>query len=492
MIGSSSHMKAISLTAAVLGVPIAFCCSSPVMAAQLSSTTFDKTTSLSGNANVLFWGKNRDDLLVKRSFLGGNVTFTPSSFDVTTPAYFTEVDAYENTAGGTASIKQWTIPSGDNIVSLGKLRYRNDLLPKDFTSEISAGATISVAVNDPIASLYSKAIYFDFTNRQDGAETITMGYRAGEPKKQQFTNNSPVFFDFLGAKKVGSTASSPLQYSFDVPDNTSVELELFGRVYSTCQRVVGTRSIQRQDYSSAFVPGGAGKYTGLWKAYMVAEFNPNYTLSIPDAAEVCGYDHFNWYQRITSDTQNRNFITDPRDVAFGSNEQHDSYPYYYDETSDFNLYYGEPQFNYAGNFNFRDRPTVAPVGTKPGKVAFQTHLVGVSKNNRCFSESLYQFEWSSSFDKITSFNELYPGKPITYNAGHYNNRPVPYDNFYGEDIVFYSGGCGFVTPQSNAASINQSGTLAETGDDFQAVPESKTTVAILAAGLVFMWKKKRE
>ncbi|MFN6517391.1 MAG: hypothetical protein RMY29_023200 [Nostoc sp. CreGUA01] len=347
---------------------------------------------------------------------------------------------------------QWKIPSYDGIFSIGKLQYRNDLLPNDFSSEGALGANISLTVSDPMTAIYSSNIYFDFINRRDGAETITMGYRGGDPKKHQFKNNSPIFFDFLGARKVGTNSSTPLKYSVDVPDGTSIELELFGRMYTTCQRVVGggKKTITLQDLTSSSVPGGAGKDTGSAKAYMVAEFNPNYNLTIPAAAELCGYDHFNWYQRLTSDTEKRSFITDPGKTAFGSNEPRDSYPYYYDENSNSDSYYGKSNYNYAGNFNFRDRPTVKPIGIlKPGKVAFQTHLVGVSKDNSCFSESLYQFEWSSIYTSFYFFDYRL-SKFINHNGGRYNNRPVSHDLFYGSDIVFSNGRCGFISQQNKS------------------------------------------
>jgi hypothetical protein len=58
-------------------------------------------------------------------------------------------------------------------------------------------------------------------------------------------------------------------------------------------------------YSEAGVTDYVARDTYGGKAYMFADFDPNINLSIDQAAELAGYDSFNWVQNITSDTENR-------------------------------------------------------------------------------------------------------------------------------------------------------------------------------------------
>lgn len=196
--------------------------------------------------------------------------------------------------------------------------------------------------------------------------------------------------------------------------------------------------------------------TGGVRAYILGEFKPNFDLTLKQAAQLSGYDHFNWYQVVTSDTNERltNYykkkgkekgfdisypLTDPPGGTTATAQAYniDSYPYYYEEDINFDRYYGSPKFNLNDKlFSFRDRPTVHP-GSNPfynGKVEFTTYLVGVSKEEVSLSEALFNVNWSSTY---------YPdGGTIVDGSGRvsigdkkYTLTP-PETDFYGNDLIF--------------------------------------------------------
>jgi hypothetical protein len=65
------------------------------------------------------------------------------------------------------------------------------------------------------------------------------------------------------------------------------------------------------------------------------------------------------------------------------------------------LFVDGPHSNLNGNFNIRDRPTTV----KNGLVEFETHLVGVSKEDPYLSESLYDFDWGSDLNPLSGLRK---------------------------------------------------------------------------------------
>ena len=98
---------------------------------------------------------------------------------------------------------------------------------------------------------------------------------------------SPIYIDLLGVRPVGASDDTPLQYSWDVPDNTTAELELFARVYTVSEPIL-RNSVEVNRYSNeelfdlGYQPGAP---TNEKKAYAFAEFDPNFDLTIEQAAE---------------------------------------------------------------------------------------------------------------------------------------------------------------------------------------------------------------
>jgi hypothetical protein len=226
--------------------------------ANFAGISFKKFTDVEGDFNLQFQAGSveiglRDELLSENSlsFLGGNVSFKPSSsFTYQAPVYNQVEDAYENTAGN--HLAKWKIPDNDleSVVSLGVLSFKNDTLKNDAPKWVTGiGAKFSIAINDPIEATWDSNFYIDITNRTEAPpdkpptpthETITTSFRLGDPKRHQLdilgnTIGSPVYIDYLGMRPVGSEQA--FQYSWDVEDDATIELELFARVYSVSKPI---------------------------------------------------------------------------------------------------------------------------------------------------------------------------------------------------------------------------------------------------------------
>jgi hypothetical protein len=275
---------------------------------------------------------------------------------------------------------------------------------------------------------------------------------------------TPFRFDFVGAQPAGASSDTPLTNGIEVADGETVELELFGRLYSEAGTIfkdspLTVEALTDDELTARHHEAGVTDYfakeTRGGKSYMFADFDPNFNLSIDQAAELAGYESFNWMQNITSDTDDRagsfyakhdfalNYpLTDPpanRTIS-GEPKTKDDYPYYLDRKDfggdDNSLFVDGPISNLNGNFNIRDNPTVKR-GLFDGLVEFQTHLVGVSKENSYLSESLYDFDWGSNFDPNSPtlgnrFGAILSPEDIQVRKNWLD--PLHHSEFYGNDI----------------------------------------------------------
>jgi hypothetical protein len=197
---------------------------------------------------------------------------------------------------------------------------------------------------------------------------------------------TPLRFDFVGARPAGASSDEPLTNGIEVADGETIELELFGRLYSEAGTIFKDSPLKVEALTDDEITArhrGAGvtdylaKDTRDEKTYMFADFDPNFNLSIDQAAELAGYGSFNWAQLLTSDTENRSVrdyaksglalnypLMDPpaNGTISGPPTTKDDYPYYLDmkvfKNSENSLFVDGPNSNLNGNFNIRDRPTV--------------------------------------------------------------------------------------------------------------------------------------
>lgn len=438
---------------------------------------FKKTATLTGNFDLQFWRSTHSDLVDEKTFSGGSLSFNESPFTIDASVYSNHynVGAYINED---QPWYNWEIPPEDSLVSLGTLVYYNKELEDDFgRSAPNHGANFGLNLSDPVEANYNSNFYIDIINSRDGSENINIGFRGSSRTANRLQLSfddgrpAPIFLDYLGARPVGASEETPLQTSFDVADNTTAEFELYGRLFTTSEPIfansITVERLSDEEISEKHTDAGFEEYepgnTDGEKGYIFAEFDPNYDLTIEQAAELTGYDHFNWYQKIISDTDGRNEATYGVEAIYPWSDPNpnyksaDSYPYYWDENLGSSLYYGNPAFNLNGNFNFRDRPTVNHIvsGVVPGQADFKTYFVGVSKEDPYLSESLFNFEWSTTHrpDDPNVFGD----QKITFpKSGSFGNGEVTLGNkeytlgshetsFYADDIfLIESVGGGFV------------------------------------------------
>lgn len=424
--------------------------------------------------SIDFYDSNVADLTKNKNFWGGSLTVSsPSNEDIDAPVYNIREEAYNNTRnsnGALISEWQWEVPQTDTLVSLGTVTYNNQLIdnderlpqPPDFDAPISAvnssGSKLSLTINAPVEAELETNLYFDYPNQYENPEELKIGFRGADPNSLQFKatdggGNLPIFFDLVGYKVAGSDRVIPISETITVPDDSSVNLELVGRVYTVSEPIfrgaVNTTRYTDEELEEAGHNPGAT--TNGEKAYMYAELDPNFNLTTDQAAELAGYDHFNWYQKVTSDTQGRNESTYGDDAVYPWSDPNpnylqgsDSFPYYWDEREGTPKYYDNPDFNLDDDFSFRDRPTVDRFFLD-GKVSFETHLVGVNRENPHQSESLYNFNWSSNYDSDSS-NLLGNYGEVTIEDFEYTLLS-PQTDFYAPDVLDGENGkYGFVEP----------------------------------------------
>src|SRR5262249_7002674 len=159
---------------------------------------------------------------------------------------------------------------------------------------------------------------------------------------------------------------------------------------------------------------------------MQAEFTPNFGLTLAQAAAAAGYDHFQWYQKVTNDpnpwqsTDNASHTVQPlktpyTDLPLGGYYDYnipptlfrwaDNLPYYWDEQSGA----GKPGWNTAyllsshtvtSKVTFIDGPHDDSL--QSGQfIGLTTSLVGVKAGNAGF-DILYTFSWKTNWDGGTN------------------------------------------------------------------------------------------
>jgi hypothetical protein len=144
---------------------------------------------------------------------------------------------------------------------------------------------------------------------------------------------------------------------------------------------------------------------------ILATFTPNFGLNLSQAANLCGYDHFNWYQKVTNDPHPPGGLsvpyTDPPPgggPAFGGFA--DDLPFYWDEQGPG----GGPELSNGYNLGAHTTPatldytdTPTEPGLQPGQfLGFNTSLVGVLADQPSDRpqtwDLLYDFTWKSNFN----------------------------------------------------------------------------------------------
>jgi hypothetical protein len=172
---------------------------------------------------------------------------------------------------------------------------------------------------------------------------------------------------------------------FFVYEGGSASADLIGQIASPCEPIVrgGVKVVASGPTISA-------------------TFTPNFGLRIGDAATLCGFDHFNWYQMITHDGNPPSAKNNPTaaltvpyvDPPLGGYAYQifgdDNLPFYWNEsTSDLS------QHTKATAVDFLDNPADSALKTG-GFIGFTTALVGVLPDNTW--DALYAWTWTTTFN----------------------------------------------------------------------------------------------
>lgn len=138
-----------------------------------------------------------------------------------------------------------------------------------------------------------------------------------------------------------------------------------------------------------------------------ATFTPNFGLTLTEAADIGGYDHFNWYQIAIEYpgpallVPSAPFVDPLRGITVGG-QRSDNLPFYWDEEICAGC---DPELQLSSNISANDR--VLSFSDAPGntfiplfgpEMLFTTSLVGVREDNT-FDE-LFTFLWSSSYNPL--------------------------------------------------------------------------------------------
>ena len=138
---------------------------------------------------------------------------------------------------------------------------------------------------------------------------------------------------------------------------------------------------------------------------MSATFTPNFGLSINDAASICGYDHFNWYQTVTNDPyapggQTVPYVDPPTGGGSAFGGCADALPFYWDEgtacPTGSGLHLADNLT--ATSLSYFDAPQ-EPSLTGSEFLGFLSTLAGVNADGTF--DILYAWDWKSNYTGTT-------------------------------------------------------------------------------------------
>jgi hypothetical protein len=325
-------------------------------------------TSGTGTANFT-WGTGLPDV--------SSLTFAGKSFTVTSPAGYT-----------LGSAAQQARPS----FSIGTLTYHNGTIqggtgadsvtlsaPISLTAPVAAGPTAITAslglINtpnstDPIAS----------------ADVVDLSASIA-PVKVTTSGGLPITVQPVGFGNA-TTGGFTQVNRFSVLEGASATADMFAQIASPCEAVVK----------------GAVGLTASGTS-MQATFTPNFGLSMGNAAGLCGYDHFNWYQTVTTDPYPPDAKSSPGvplktpyldppigGYAYQANGD-DTLPFYWGENGPTAIEL--PSYTTATSLSFYDAPA-EPRLTGKQAVSFTTVLAGVLPDSTW--DALYAWNWESNFN----------------------------------------------------------------------------------------------
>lgn len=318
-----------------------------------------------------------------------SLSFAGTSFNVSVPKGF-RLGSKAQTQG--------------EVFSLGKLSY--------FNSTIQTGSGVSsvdfltaIGINQPtgIAPVYPST--FNIINSPNSldaeasADYVKFPPRSNPPVIFKTPEGVPLTLEILGFGEITGGGFSNRIDEFRVLEGQSASANLIGRFANPCESII--RGAVQADYFDK---------TSVW-----AQFTPKFNLTLSQAANLCGYSHFNWHQFVKDPTASlsaRNDRSTPLpstgyiDPPIGGYAHYtpgyadDNKPFYLDENNNVGTGYHRLDNIALGGktFLFGDQPSSTLL--KPGEfLSFYTQLVGVLPDDSF--DPLFSFSWKSNFNKKT-------------------------------------------------------------------------------------------
>jgi RTX calcium-binding nonapeptide repeat (4 copies) len=355
------------------------------------------------NTDAFTWGEGTPNRL----------SFFSNPFDVVLPLGFTNSsDGSILPLGYTYGQRQ---SNRSEYFSLGRLSYSNGTTTGGESSSVQLDITtevLSPVGTEPTTFSYPIGLVTTLNDNEDprlNADYVNF-QRNVPPVVLKTRNGAPLTLNIEGFGSVTGDGFSNKVEQFNVLEGSSAQADLVGRFEDPIESIVQ----------------GAVKFGDPIRDFfddfdlnneMFAAFTPQYELTLDEAAKLCGYDHFNWYQIVTNDPnpptakgEKAPLKTPYVDPPIGGYENitvpgsDDDLPFFWNDPLAKKGQKGTRQnleFNISKDgttLNFRDKPTLfrgQPVQT--GRfLRFQTSLVGVFPGGTF--QVLYTFNWKSNYN----------------------------------------------------------------------------------------------
>jgi hypothetical protein len=274
------------------------------------------------------------------------------------------------------------------VFSLGSLSYYNGTITggsgaNSVQLNVTSSVTSPVGTNPATFPIPFTLINSSNTNDPIASADSVFLPRNLPPVVTQTPGNYPITLEVPGFGQTTGSGFSTLDKFFVLEDGTA-SASLLGRLVPACEPIVtGAVSV---------TPNGAT---------MSAAFTPKFGLTTSQAASLCGYSSFNWYQLVTANPYPELFpkngvpLKTPHiDPPLGGYDYQqatggdDNLPFYWNE--------GELAiYDNGTTVSFNDTPSIPLL--KPGEfVSFTTSLVGVLADYTW--DTLYSFAWKSNYN----------------------------------------------------------------------------------------------
>jgi hypothetical protein len=292
------------------------------------------------------------------------------------------------------------------VFSLGTLDYFNGTI-QGGTGANSVRLDVTTQVTSPVGTNPTTfQAPLNLINSPNTSDPIASADSVFLPKNlppvvMQTLGGAPITLEIPGFGTTTGSGFSTIDQFFVLEGGTATA-DLLGRFVPACEPIVNGAT-------SVSISGPT----------ITATFMPNFNLTISQAAALCGYDHFNWYQVVTQAPAR---VVPPGltvpfvDPPTGGGPQFggfaDNLPFYWDEQGSTGTgYHLQDNLTAANKLLYEDTPA-QPLNANEF-LGFTTALAGVLPDNTW--DTLYVFRWKSNFNGtsggVTPFRNISPPDP---------------------------------------------------------------------------------